>query len=60
MPSAFYLLVNDADSAYQQALQAGATSTSAPADQPYGHRMGGVIDPFGNQWFVAGPISEKR
>lgn len=60
MPTAFYLMVNDADAVYQRALEAGATSTSEPADQPYGHRMGGVLDPFGNQWFISMPISNLQ
>jgi PhnB protein len=57
MPTAFFLLVDDVDGIYNRALETGATSTSAPADQPYGHRMGGVLDPFGNQWFIASPLA---
>jgi PhnB protein len=53
MPTMFYLYVPDADATYQQALAAGATSLSAPADQPYGDRNGAVKDPFGNSWYVA-------
>lgn len=56
MPSAFYLMVSDADSVYQHALEAGATSVAPPGDQPYGHRMGWVKDPFKNDWFIASPI----
>lgn len=58
MPTAFYLMVGDADSVYGQALEAGATSVAPPADQPYGHRMGWVRDPFGNEWFISMPISK--
>ena len=29
-----------------------------PADQPYGDRSAGVIDPFGNQWFIATHIKD--
>jgi len=53
MPTMFYVYVPDADATYQQALAAGATSLSAPADQPYGDRNGAVKDPFGNSWYVA-------
>jgi PhnB protein len=53
MPTMFYLYVPNVDAAYQRAMEAGATSISAPADQPYGDRSAGVKDPFGNQWFVA-------
>lgn len=53
MPTMFYLYVEDCDAWYRRAIEAGATSISAPADQPYGDRTGGVQDPFGNQWFIA-------
>jgi len=36
------------DAAYQRAIDAGATSIGAPADQPFGVRLAGVQDPFGN------------
>lgn len=49
----FYLYTEDCDAAYQRALAAGGTSIMEPADQFYGDRHGGVLDPTGNQWFVA-------
>lgn len=55
MPGDFYLYVNDADALYEQALAAGATSLSPPADQSYGDRVGSVQDAMGNQWFIACP-----
>jgi len=58
MPTAFYLYVPDSDAVYRRALEAGATSVAPPADQPYGHRMGWVQDPFGNQWFISMPINK--
>jgi PhnB protein len=57
MPARFYLYVEHVDAAYWKALEAGATSTNEPADQPYGERMAGVKDSFGNQWFIAARIS---
>lgn len=48
MPSAIYLYVNDTDTTYRRALQAGATSLMEPADQFYGDRNAGVKDPVGN------------
>ena len=53
MPGTLHLYVPDADTAYERALQAGATSIQPPADQPYGDRSAGVTDPFGNRWFLA-------
>ena len=51
--SSIYLYVNDADATYQRALQAGATSTMEPADQFWGDRNAGVVDPAGNHWWIA-------
>ncbi|MBV8053223.1 MAG: VOC family protein [Acidobacteriaceae bacterium] len=53
-----YLYVPDVDATYKRALQAGATSISEPADQPYGDRNAGVKDPFGNTWYIATPIED--
>lgn len=52
-PATLHLYVPDTDAAYERALAAGATSIQPPADQPYGDRSGGVLDPFGNRWFIA-------
>jgi PhnB protein len=46
------LYVSDADATFQRALDAGATSLSAPMDQPYGDRQGTVKDPGGNSWHI--------
>ena len=58
MPTTFYLYVEDADAWYRRALQAGATSISEPADQPYGDRNAGVKDPFDNVWYIATHIRD--
>ena len=58
MPCALYLYVENADVVYRQALKAGATSLMEPADQFYGDRPGGVIDPCGNQWWIATHIED--
>jgi len=53
-----HLYVPDVDSVYQNALKAGARSIGEPKDQFYGERNGGVIDPFGNYWYVATQTEE--
>jgi PhnB protein len=53
MPTMFYLYVPNVDASYSRALNAGATSTGEPADQPYGDRTASVKDAFGNQWYIA-------
>ena len=57
MPGAFFMYVADPDAAYEQALAAGATSLSAPADRPSGDRIAFVADPVGNHWYLARPAS---
>ncbi len=53
---AFHLFVSDCDAVYAKALRAGATSLWAPEDKPYGERSGGVLDAWGNQWYIATPL----
>ena len=59
MPMGLHFYVPDVDAAYRGALEAGATSISAPADQPYGERGAGVQDPAGNSWFLATPLGRR-
>lgn len=56
--SSFYLYVGDCDAVYRQALGAGASSLMEPSDMPYGDRHAGIIDPAGNQWWVATPLRD--
>jgi uncharacterized glyoxalase superfamily protein PhnB len=55
-PTGIYTRVDDPDAVYRQAIAAGAKSLWAPADQPYGARVAGVQDAWGNQWFIARPL----
>ncbi len=52
-PGTLYVYVEDADAAYERALQAGATSIMEPTDMFYGDRNAGVEDAFGNLWYLA-------
>lgn len=53
MPGSYYLYVEDADAAMEQALRCGATLEMAVGDMPYGDRQGGVVDPCGNLWWIS-------
>ena len=53
MPAAVHLHVPDADATFAQALAAGGTEFFPLKDTPYGERVGGVTDPFGNIWYIA-------
>lgn len=59
-PAAIYLWVEDVDATYDRALAAGGTSESVPADKPYGHRVGGVVDPNGVTWWIGSPVDATR
>jgi len=52
-PVSVMIYVDDCDATYAQALAAGATGLREPANQPYGDRMAGVVDPFGYKWWIA-------
>jgi PhnB protein len=53
-----YLYVVDTDATYKRAIEAGATSVMAPADQFYGDRNAGVKDFAGNQWWIGTHIED--
>jgi uncharacterized glyoxalase superfamily protein PhnB len=50
------LIHEDADAAYQQALDAGCTPLAPPEDKPQGQRVGYVRDPFGTLIEIATPL----
>jgi uncharacterized glyoxalase superfamily protein PhnB len=58
MPAMLYVYVPDVDTAYRNAIKAGATSIMEPADQFYGDRTGGVKDVAGNSWFFGTHIED--
>lgn len=53
-----HLYVSDVDAVYQNSLKVGARSIGEPKDQFYGERNGGVIDPWGNCWYIATQTEE--
>jgi PhnB protein len=52
-PAFLYVYVDDADSTYRRALDAGAVTIEAPLDTPYGDRRAMIRDPFGNVFQIA-------
>jgi PhnB protein len=56
--SSIVLYVNDADSTFKQAVDAGATQVQAMEDKFYGDRMGSVRDPFGHEWSIGTHIED--
>ena len=51
--SGVFLYVEDVDSAFQQALDAGASVEMAPEDMFWGDRFGSITDPYGHAWQIA-------
>jgi len=56
LAAALYVWVPDVDATYAKALAAGAESTFAPEDKPYGHRNAGVVDGNGLTWWIGSPV----
>ena len=52
-PAFLYIYVDDADTTYQRALNAGAIRVEQPLDTPYGDRRAMVRDRFGNVYQIA-------
>lgn len=52
------MVVDNPDAAFAQAVAAGATVVQPVADQPYGWRVGRVLDPFGHHWEIGKPLPE--
>ena len=57
-PGTLYVYVDDVDSTYRLAIDAGARSLTEPADMFYGDRNAGVEDPSGNSWWIAKHIED--
>jgi PhnB protein len=53
MPMTFHAYFPNVDQVYKRALAAGAKSLSEPRDQFYGERSAGLIDDWGNHWYIA-------
>ncbi len=52
-PISLYVYVPDADTAFKQAVSAGATVNMPVADMFWGDRAGSLKDPFGYSWMIA-------
>ena len=52
------IYVEDVDSAFARAIDAGGKEERPPADQFWGDRMGTLVDPFGHRWTLATHIED--
>ncbi len=53
--SQIHLYVENIDTTFSKALEAGAIVLMEPNSRPHGDRMAGVKDPCGNVWWIATP-----
>jgi PhnB protein len=57
-PVSLHVYVEDVDSVFQRALDAGAKERQPLEDKFYGDRSGGFEDPFGHVWHVASHVED--
>ena len=53
-----YLYVEDVDSAFQRAIDAGGKSNMPVTDMFWGDRFGGFVDPYGHFWGLSTRIHD--
>lgn len=52
------LYVDDVDAMYNKAIEAGGKSLREPTNEYYGDRSSGLIDDWGNQWWLATHVED--
>jgi PhnB protein len=58
MRAMLHLYIEDVDTVYHRAVEAGGRPLREPQDMFYGDRSGGVEDPSGNQWWLATHVED--
>ena len=51
------MVVADPDATFERAVKAGATVVWPVEDQPYGWRVGRIVDPCGHHWEIGKPLA---
>lgn len=49
----FYIYVKSVEESYAKAITHGADSVFEPYEEDYGAKSAGLVDPFGNHWWLA-------
>lgn len=57
-PVSIFLYVEDVDSVFNKAIEAGAKQDTPPTDMFWGDRFGRLTDPFGHAWALATHIED--
>ena len=50
------MIVEDPDAVFDRAVKAAAKVVWPVDDQPYGWRVGRIVDPFGHHWEIGIPL----
>jgi PhnB protein len=50
------MVVTDPDAAFDRAVAAGGKVVVPVENQPYGWRVGRIVDPFGHHWEIGKPL----
>jgi uncharacterized glyoxalase superfamily protein PhnB len=58
LPQSLHIYVDNADKAFQRALDAGATVRYPLEEAFWGDRYGKITDPFGHEWGIATRIKD--
>ncbi len=53
------MIVKLPDAFFERAVAAGATVIWPVSDQPYGWRIGRIVDPFGHHWEIGKPLGDR-
>lgn len=51
------MTVEDPDATFERAVAAGAKVIWPVENQPYGWRVGRIVDPFGHHWEIGRPLN---
>jgi PhnB protein len=50
------MVAEDPDAAFDRAVAAGGKVVRPVENQPYGWRVGRIVDPFGHHWEIGKPL----
>jgi PhnB protein len=54
------MIVTNPDVVFERAVAAGARVVWPVEDQPYGWRVGRIVDPFGHHWEICRPLANAN
>lgn len=58
MPASYYVYVEDVEQTLDKAISHGASKLFDATDRSYQDRQAGIIEPFGNAWWISKRLIE--